>query len=57
MAIFSGLLFLTLPTGGVGGSFIAFYGVFLALFLTGWVGGFYLPDDLRYLPAKLTMDR
>ncbi len=30
MAIFSGLLFLlTLPTGGVGGSFIAFYGVFL----------------------------
>lgn len=32
MAIFSGLLFLTLPTGGVGGSFIAFYGVFLALF-------------------------
>ncbi|TGD42826.1 hypothetical protein C9F07_29355, partial [Salmonella enterica subsp. enterica serovar Poona] len=33
MAIFSGLLFLTLPTGGVGGSFIAFYGVFLALFL------------------------
>lgn len=31
MAIFSGLLFLTLPTGGVGGSFIAFYGVFLAL--------------------------
>ncbi len=28
MAIFSGLLFLTLPTGGVGGSFIAFYGYF-----------------------------
>ncbi|EAX3895678.1 nitrate/nitrite transporter, partial [Salmonella enterica] len=38
MAIFSGLLFLTLPTGGVGGSFIAFYGVFLALFLTAGLG-------------------
>ncbi|SUG70582.1 major facilitator superfamily nitrite extrusion protein [Salmonella enterica subsp. enterica] len=51
MAIFSGLLFLTLPTGGVGGSFIAFYGVFLGAVPDGWVGEwFYLPDDLRYLP-------
>ncbi len=34
MAIFSGLLFLTLPTDGQGGSFMAFFAVFLALFLT-----------------------
>ncbi|MGE9528139.1 nitrate/nitrite transporter, partial [Escherichia coli] len=34
MAIFSALLFLTLPSNGVGGNFIAFFAVFLALFLT-----------------------
>ncbi len=38
MAIFSGLLFLTLPTDGQGGSFMAFFAVFLALFLTAGLG-------------------
>ncbi|MEH3411372.1 NarK family nitrate/nitrite MFS transporter [Phytobacter diazotrophicus] len=38
MAIFSALLFLTLPTNGVGGNFTAFFGVFLMLFLTAGLG-------------------
>jgi NNP family nitrate/nitrite transporter-like MFS transporter len=33
MAVFCALLFLTLPTGGQGGNFIAFFGVFMVLFL------------------------
>lgn len=38
MAIFSALLFLTLPSNGVGGNFIAFFAVFPALFLTAGLG-------------------
>jgi hypothetical protein len=49
MAIFSALLFLTLPTNGVGGNFIAFFGVFLMLFLTAGLGSG-LPDDLSQFP-------
>lgn len=57
MAIFSGLLFLTLPTGGVGGSFIAFYGVFLALFLTAGLGSGSTFQMISVIFRKLTMDR
>ncbi len=38
MAIFSALLFLTLPGMG-SGNFIAFYAVFMGLFLTAGLGG------------------
>ncbi len=49
MAIFSALLFLTLPGTG-SGNFIAFYAVFMGLFLTAGLGKwFYFPDDRRHL--------
>jgi NNP family nitrate/nitrite transporter-like MFS transporter len=38
MAVFVALLFLTLPSHGQGGSFAAFLGVFLLLFLTAGLG-------------------
>ncbi len=49
MAIFSAPLFLTLPGTG-SGNFIAFYAVFMGLFLTAGLGKwFYFPDDRRHL--------
>nr|VXZ83522.1 Nitrite facilitator 1 [Klebsiella pneumoniae] len=50
MAVFCALLFLTLPTNGQGGNFIAFFAVFMVLFLTAGLGSLHLPDDLRDLP-------
>lgn len=38
MAGFAALLFLTLPVNGQGGNFIAFFGLFMALFLTAGLG-------------------
>ncbi len=38
MAVFCVLLFLTLPTNGQGGNFIAFFAVFMVLFLTAGLG-------------------
>ena len=38
MGLFAGLLFMTLPVNGQGGSFVAFLGVFLLLFLTAGLG-------------------
>ena len=57
MAIFSALLFLTLPTNGEGGSFIAFFAVFLALFLTAGLGSGSTFQMISVIFRKLTMDR
>ncbi|ENL7279254.1 nitrate transporter NarK [Escherichia coli] len=57
MAIFSGLLFLTLPTDGQGGSFMAFFAVFLALFLTAGLGSGSTFQMISVIFRKLTMDR
>lgn len=57
MAIFSALLFTTLPHNGVGGNFIAFFGVFLMLFLTAGLGSGSTFQMISVIFRKLTMDR
>ncbi|HEY3986439.1 NarK family nitrate/nitrite MFS transporter [Cedecea sp.] len=57
MAIFSALLFTTLPTNGQGGNFIAFFGVFLMLFLTAGLGSGSTFQMISVTFRKLTMDR
>lgn len=57
MAVFSALLFITLPTNGIGGSFIAFYSVFLMLFLTAGLGSGSTFQMISVIFRKLTMDR
>ncbi|HBI11723.1 MAG TPA: nitrate/nitrite transporter [Franconibacter pulveris] len=57
MAIFSALLFLTLPSGGEGGNFVAFFGVFLLLFLTAGLGSGSAFQMISVIFRKLTMDR
>jgi NNP family nitrate/nitrite transporter-like MFS transporter len=57
MAIFSALLFTTLPTNGQGGNFIAFFGVFLMLFLTAGLGSGSTFQMISVIFRKLTMDR
>lgn len=57
MAVFSAALFLTLPTAGEGGNFIAFFGVFLALFLTAGLGSGSTFQMISVIFRKLTMDR
>ena len=56
MAIFCGLLFLTLPTRGEGGNFIAFFAVFMVLFLTAGLGSVDL-QMISVIFRKMTMDR
>ncbi|QCT21626.1 NarK family nitrate/nitrite MFS transporter [Jejubacter calystegiae] len=57
MAIFSAALFLTLPTAGEGGNFVAFFGVFLVLFLTAGLGSGSTFQMISVIFRKLTMDR
>ncbi|AIR62582.1 NarK family nitrate/nitrite MFS transporter [Cedecea neteri] len=57
MAIFSALLFTTLPANGQGGNFIAFFGVFLMLFLTAGLGSGSTFQMISVIFRKLTMDR
>ncbi|MTD39534.1 NarK family nitrate/nitrite MFS transporter [Erwinia sp. CPCC 100877] len=57
MAIFSAALFMTLPTAGVGGDFMAFFGVFLMLFLTAGLGSGSTFQMISVIFRKLTMDR
>ena len=57
MAIFSALLFMTLPSQGSEGSFIAFYTVFLALFLTAGLGSGSTFQMISVIFRKLTVDR
>ncbi|WP_435926711.1 NarK family nitrate/nitrite MFS transporter [Dryocola sp. BD613] len=57
MAVFSVLLFTTLPHDGVGGNFIAFFGVFLMLFLTAGLGSGSTFQMISVIFRKLTMER
>lgn len=57
MAIFCGLLFLTLPTHGEGGNFIAFFAVFMVLFLTAGLGSASTFQMISVIFRKMTMDR
>ncbi|NUU66639.1 NarK family nitrate/nitrite MFS transporter [Enterobacteriaceae bacterium BIT-l23] len=57
MAIFSAALFVTLPTAGEGGNFVAFFGVFLVLFLTAGLGSGSTFQMISVIFRKLTMDR
>lgn len=56
MAIFAALLFLTLPTHGIGGSFIAFYSVFMLLFLTAGLGSGSTFQMIAVVFRKITID-
>lgn len=57
MAIFTGLLFLTLPGEGKEGSFLAFYGVFMVLFLAAGLGSGSTFQMIAVVFRKLTIDR
>lgn len=57
MAVFCALLFLTLPADGLGGNFIAFFGVFMVLFLTAGLGSASTFQMISVIFRKLTMDR
>lgn len=57
MAVFSGLLFLTLPNANGGGNFIAFYAVFMALFLTAGLGSGSTFQMIAVIFRRLTLER
>lgn len=57
MAIFAALLFLTLPDGDRQGTFIAFYGVFMVLFLTAGLGSGSTFQMIAVIFRKMTVDR
>ena len=57
MAIFAGLLFLTLPVNGVGGNFPAFFAVFMVLFLTAGLGSGSTYQMIAVIFRKLTTDQ
>ncbi|MGE9551456.1 NarK family nitrate/nitrite MFS transporter [Erwinia amylovora] len=57
MAIFTALLFLTLPGEGQSGSFIAFFAVFMGLFLTAGLGSGSTFQMIAVIFRKLTLDR
>jgi len=57
MAVFTGLLFLTLPGEGSSGSFIAFYGVFMVLFFAAGLGSGSTFQMIAVIFRKLTIDR
>lgn len=57
MAVFCGLLFLTLPANGYDGNFMAFFGVFMVLFLTAGLGSASTFQMISVIFRKLTADR
>ena len=57
MAVFSALLFLTLPSQGAGGNFMAFFAVFLMLFLTAGLGSGSTFQMISVIFRKLTLER
>ncbi|XTZ40235.1 NarK family nitrate/nitrite MFS transporter [Salmonella enterica] len=57
MALFSALLFLTLPSASSDGSFIAFFCVFLVLFLTAGLGSGSTFQMISVIFRKMTMER
>ncbi|MEA1065176.1 NarK family nitrate/nitrite MFS transporter [Erwinia sp. HR93] len=56
MAVFSALLFLTLPGAGNSGNFTAFFGVFLLLFLTAGLGSGSTFQMISVIFRKITME-
>jgi NNP family nitrate/nitrite transporter-like MFS transporter len=56
MAITAALLFLTLPQGGVGGNFAAFFGVFMVLFMTAGLGSGSTYQMIAVIFRRLTTD-
>lgn len=57
MAVFCALLFLTLPANGYDGNFMAFFGVFMVLFLTAGLGSASTFQMISVIFRKLTADR
>lgn len=57
MAIFTALVFLTLPNETSSGSFIAFYGVFMVLFFAAGLGSGSTFQMIAVIFRKLTIDR
>jgi len=57
MAVFTALLFLTLPGEGQSGSFIAFYGVFMVLFFAAGLGSGSTFQMIAVIFRKITIDR
>lgn len=57
MAIFSALLFTTLPSSDQAGNFYAFFGVFILLFLTAGLGSGSTFQMISVIFRKLTLDR
>ncbi|MCU5774811.1 NarK family nitrate/nitrite MFS transporter [Erwiniaceae bacterium BAC15a-03b] len=57
MALFCGLLFFTLPGNGQPGSFIAFYGIFMVLFLTAGLGSGSTFQMIALIFRKKTLER
>ncbi|MDR7874493.1 NarK family nitrate/nitrite MFS transporter [Yersinia mollaretii] len=57
MAIFAALLFLTLPSATSTGSFFAFFGIFMMLFLTAGLGSGSTFQMIAVIFRKLTIDR
>ncbi|MBK0035262.1 NarK family nitrate/nitrite MFS transporter [Erwinia sp. S43] len=57
MAIFTALVFLTLPNETSSGSFIAFYGVFMVLFFAAGLGSGSTFQMIAVVFRKLTIDR
>lgn len=57
MAIFTALLFLTLPTNGQGGNFVAFFTIFMGLFVTAGLGSASTFQMISVIFRKLTTDR
>jgi NNP family nitrate/nitrite transporter-like MFS transporter len=55
MALFTGLLFLTLPGSG-SGSFLAFYVVFMGLFLTAGLGSGSTFQMIAVIFRQITLD-
>ncbi|GAB2955149.1 NarK family nitrate/nitrite MFS transporter [Hafnia psychrotolerans] len=56
MAITAALLFLTLPQGGGGGNFAAFFGVFMVLFMTAGLGSGSTYQMIAVIFRRLTTD-
>ena len=57
MAVFTALLFLTLPGEGQPGSFIAFYGVFMVLFFAAGLGSGSTFQMIAVIFRKITVER
>ena len=57
LTVFTALLFLTLPSDGHGGSFIAFYAVFMVLFFAAGLGSGSTFQMIAVIFRKLTLER